>query len=295
MKNLEIKAHYKQNFVPQELDDLYYDTLQQKDTYFSVIGKRLKIRQEESSTVNRTYAILYDRPDTCDEKFSNYDFYEITNYNQFIKVFGPALKQEIVVEKNRVLYLYKNARIHFDTVTNLGSFVEIEIVIKTKEDEDNSHRLMTHLCKILDIKNIDKISVGYRELLMEKMAPPKKDLEYYVKENKVFWVVNQDIKSEEDGVILFNGNDIVPCIFVENYNDSILMIQLDTSIKFDEFKYTAWRKFIGKMYNLHIDVLLIKDNSLYDLKGKLYNFDEIGRSNTIISKEYLARFAHQTN
>jgi adenylate cyclase, class 2 len=169
MRNLELKAHYKNNFVPQELDEYYYDTLFQKDTYFHVVsqdGKRLKIREENSGTSNRTYAILYDRPNTTDEKISNYDFYEIKESEQFFKVFGPALEEEIIVDKKRVLYLYQNARIHFDTVTNLGSFVEIEVVIKTKDDEDNSHELMSYLIKILGITDNDKISIGYRELLM---------------------------------------------------------------------------------------------------------------------------------
>lgn len=173
MKNLELKAYYKINFVPVQLDDNYYDTLFQKDTYFNIPsqcngnGKRLKIREEKSSSSNRAYAILYDRPNISDEKISNYDFYEIKDCEQFFKVFSPALKEDIVVDKKRVLYLYKNARIHFDTVTTLGSFVEIEVVIKTKEEEENAHELMLYLIKILGIKDEDKISLGYRELLMK--------------------------------------------------------------------------------------------------------------------------------
>ena len=298
MQNLEVKAYYKQNFVPQNLDDLYYDTLIQTDTYFSVPGKRLKIREEVSLVKNRTYAILYDRPNTSEEKISNYDFYEITNYNQFLKVFGPALKQEIVVEKKRVLYLYKNARIHIDTVAHLGSFVEIEIVIKTKEDEDNSHELMKYLCDILDINDSNKIAVGYRELLMEKQRASdgtntKKDLAYYVSENKVFWVVNKNIYCKTDQKLIFKSNDVVPCIFVERNNDSHVMLQLDSSIKFDDFKYTAWRKFIGQLYSLYVDVLLIKDNTLYDLDGTNVDFENIEKSHITISKDHLAKFALQ--
>jgi predicted adenylyl cyclase CyaB len=171
MKNLELKAFNRLMFIPEILEEYYYDTLIQRDTYFKTNdgSKRLKIREEESSVRDkRAYAILYDRPDTVDEKISNYDFYEISDCDQFIKVFGGALNKEIVVEKSRILYLYKNARIHIDTVKELGSFVEIEVVIRNDDDESKSEELMKKIVKMLNISDDDKISVGYREMLSSK-------------------------------------------------------------------------------------------------------------------------------
>lgn len=76
----------------------------------------------------------------------------------------------VVVKKERKLYLYKNARIHLDTVENLPhSFVEIEVVIRSDDDANNAHLLMQELIDILNIKPDDKISVGYRDLLISHL------------------------------------------------------------------------------------------------------------------------------
>lgn len=57
---------------------------------------------------------------------SKYDFYTIEDPFLFKRVFGGALSEEVVVKKHREPFLYKNARIHFDTVEGLETpFVEI--------------------------------------------------------------------------------------------------------------------------------------------------------------------------
>ena len=70
-------------------------------------------------------------------------------------------------------------------------------------------------------------------------------------------------------------------------------MQLDESISLDTFKYTAWRKVMGKAYGIYIDVLLIISdasgtNALYTLNGRKVTFDQLGRSDRVIDKKYLA-------
>ena len=84
-----------------------------------------------------------------------------------------------------------------------------------------------------------------------------KDLEYYINQNKVFWVLSDDINDN------LKRKQVVPCIYVERTNDNkYLILQFDESIKLDEFQYTAWRKLIGLHYNIWVDVLLISNNEL---------------------------------
>lgn len=84
-------------------------------------------------------------------------------------MFSCALNVEVVVKKERKLYIYKNARIHLDKVENLPhSFVEIEVEIRNDEEAHSAPKLMQELINILDIKTVDKISVGYRELLLNQ-------------------------------------------------------------------------------------------------------------------------------
>jgi adenylate cyclase, class 2 len=153
MQNLELKA--KHSGIIPNLQGFADDKglLHQKDTYFCTTNGRLKLREEDEHVLN--------------EKFSNYTFYPIEDPKLFMKVFGNALKTEVVVEKERRLYVRNNARIHFDNVINLGYFVEIEVVIAGGVNETD-FELMKEIIGKLGIVDEDKISVGYREMLIDK-------------------------------------------------------------------------------------------------------------------------------
>lgn len=296
MQNLELKAHCPNHFVtPQELVPYHSACLQQTDTYFTVSENyRLKLREEQ----DHAYAILYARPDTQSEKVSDYDFYEVINPTQFLKVFGPGLTKEVVVKKTRDLFLYKSksVRIHLDKVEELGSFLEIEVIINEDMSPSEASEMMTRVIKMLGIQNEHKIASGYRELLLEKQrtrSSVKKSLEYYASQNKIYWVVNSDVKVNDE--VLFPANDIAPCLYVEEQEGKYHILQLDPSTRDDNFKYTAWRKFLGQVHNTRVNVLLIKstDNSfiLYNLAGQIVDYDDIEPPRTFVDKEYLAKFS----
>ena len=134
--------------------------------------------------------------------------------------------------------------------------------------------------------------VLYTVIKQTSLMNINKDLTYYANQNKVFWVVNKDI-TIENGKIL--ANSVVPCIFIEEKDNKKLILQLDESIKYDEYKYTAWRKFLGMAHDTYINVLLIVGNEssqwhLYTLTGKKIAFANIGRSSVKIDKTFLAKF-----
>lgn len=281
MKNLEIKVELTNNefsVISILLRDYFIEDLQQKDTYYQTTQGRLKLREETNKTA---YFIYYERPDIHADRYSSYEFFEIKNINTFHNVFKYALIKELIVEKCRSLYLIKNARIHLDKVNNLGYFLEIEIVISTDKEMNDSKNFMQQLLNQLDIQNKEKIDCGYRELTIQYNSQTK-DINYYIKEQKIYWVVNQDINEN------IKANNVIPCIFIEVQNDKKLMLQLDLDIKFDNHKYTAFRKVIGKIYNIKVDVLLIHDNKLYTLNNNVINFNDIGRSNIYVDKKYLS-------
>ena len=182
MKNLKLKAFFTEKQVNEQLDFLATpdDVLAQKDTYYKTNDdSRLKIREQSSlrSKIENSYAIHYERSDIEGEKLSVYDFFQFNKKEskkrgsviEFIKVFGCVLIREIVVEKTRSLFLYENARIHIDTVVGLGElFVKIKVVIETKEQEKNASELLNYIVNKLQIKECDRIDIGYRELLLRK-------------------------------------------------------------------------------------------------------------------------------
>lgn len=116
-----------------------------------------------------------------------------------------------------------------------------------------------------------------------------KNLEYYFNSNKVFWVVNKDLNDH------IKANDIVPCIYVSKVGEDFFILQFDPKIAFNNYKYTSWRKFLGKLYNTYVDVFLIyKENEslkLVSLKNEEIDFNQLKMSNIIVSEEHLAKFS----
>lgn len=115
----------------------------------------------------------------------------------------------------------------------------------------------------------------------------ERNLEYYKHIDKVFWVPVDDIKLSNGNII--KQNERIPCIFVEKKNDKYFILQFDLSIEFDEWRYTAWRKVIGQIYNIRVEVLLINGNGLFELNGSEIKFEELGHSNVLVDKKYLAK------
>ena len=120
------------------------------------------------------------------------------------------------------------------------------------------------------------------------MSKDKRDFDYYIKTGKVFWIINKDVNDN------LKANQTVPCIFIEERNgNERYIIQFDKSIKYDNFKYTTWRNFIGQTYNIYVNVLLIdvKTRKLFTLNNKEIKFESLKRNNDcVIQSKYLAKF-----
>jgi hypothetical protein len=125
---------------------------------------------------------------------------------------------------------------------------------------------------------------------MNKTSDPfTRNLQYYEKIDKVFWVPYEDIILENKNVV--KGNTSCPCIFVhvDEKTKQMKILQFDMSIEFDEYRYTAWRKVIGITYGIRVDVLLINDSKLFTLEGKEIDFGSLGRSDVWVDKKYLGK------
>ena len=183
-KNLEVKAVYNgekdkiskrlQKLASREQCELVFEgTIEQTDMYFvTQDGSRLKTRVEHNLTthVQRAYAVHYIRKDEATERKSVFSRYTIRDYDAFDAMFikSKALTTICVVRKTRTLWFYKNARIHFDVVNDLKDhFVEIEVEIRTAEEEKESQMLMEKLLGVLKIKKEDMVSKSYVNLVVE--------------------------------------------------------------------------------------------------------------------------------
>lgn len=143
--------------------------------------------------------------------------------------------------------------------------------------------------KLEEISNY-ACSVSERlEKVISSVEQKDKNLEYYYNSNKIFWVVNKDINDK------IKANDIVPCIYVCKKDDKYEILRFDPNINFNNYKYTSWRKFLGSLYNIYVDVFLIYNDSdeglkLISLRGEEIDFNSLTMSDILISEEHLAKF-----
>jgi homotetrameric cytidine deaminase len=125
--------------------------LRQRDTYFRTRAGRLKLREEEPGGAT---LIQYDRPDAAQARESRYRLSPVPEPDVMRASLDEALGTLVVVDKARHLLLWEGVRIHLDTVTGLGSFVELEGVAPAGSDLTAEHDKVAHLQRVLGIAEV---------------------------------------------------------------------------------------------------------------------------------------------
>lgn len=165
--NLELKARCrdlgKARRIARSLRARKLKLLRQSDTYFDVRRGRLKIREISGTSAELIY---YERPDKTGDRFSQYTIVKIEQARPLKIMLRNALGSKITVRKRRSVYLYKNARIHLDTVQGLGSFIEFEVIVE--KGRQQARTLMKELRRKFDIVPEMIIRGSYSDLLLRK-------------------------------------------------------------------------------------------------------------------------------
>jgi homotetrameric cytidine deaminase len=125
--------------------------LRQRDTYFRTRAGRLKLREEEPGGAT---LIQYDRPDAARARESRYRLSPVPEPDVMRASLDEALGTLVVVDKARHLLLWEGVRIHLDTVSGLGSFVELEGVAPAGSDLTAEHDRVEHLQRALGIGEV---------------------------------------------------------------------------------------------------------------------------------------------
>ena len=161
----------------------------QVDTYFRVPHGRLKLREGQIEN----NLIYYARPDQDGPKRSDVVLYGTRPGSDLKALLTAALGALVAVEKRREIYFVEvsdvdvpgdpgataraqdreNVKVHLDTVTGLGSFVEIEAIdldgtLGPALLEAQCRRLMARL----GIAEADLVPASYSDLLMERSTDP---------------------------------------------------------------------------------------------------------------------------
>lgn len=133
----------------------------QRDVFFRVPTGYLKLRTSQGGAGE---LIAYDRAAGTDPRPSDYDIAPVAEPAALEAVLTRSLGMRGAVEKVRRLYLWRHTRIHLDEVTGLGSFLELETVVRgiSREDAEAEAR---ELIAILGLDPARFLDRPYLEML----------------------------------------------------------------------------------------------------------------------------------
>jgi adenylate cyclase, class 2 len=148
-----------------QLNPIFIGEDNQIDTYFNTQIGRLKLREGniENSLIH------YVREDVANAKQSNILLYSHQPNNTLKQILSTSNGVKVVVDKTRRIYFIENVKFHFDTVKNIGTFVEVEAIDK---DGNISIEELQKQCKmyatLFNIQPTDYIHCSYSDLVLNK-------------------------------------------------------------------------------------------------------------------------------
>jgi len=136
--------------------------IEQADTFFSVPRGRLKVRAFADGSGE---LIAYERGNEHGPKPSTYTRVACADAAALCEALARVLPLRGVVVKHREVFLVGRTRIHLDRVENLGSFVELEVVLADGEPLEAGRREAQELLTLLAIPERDLVPAAYIDLL----------------------------------------------------------------------------------------------------------------------------------
>lgn len=161
--NLELKArvenHEAIKHILKNIGATFEKILDQKDIYYKVEDGLLKLRIE-----NGNYSLIkYNREEEKSDRWSNYYVVKMEGTETEL-LFSSLFPIETEVLKKRELYMYKDTRIHIDSVENLGKFIELETVVHG--EREYAKELFDEMIELLNLDLSDQIRSSYRDLIL---------------------------------------------------------------------------------------------------------------------------------
>lgn len=167
-RNIEIKARVPDDRWPavrrraRRLAAASPETLRQVDTFFNVGHGRLKLRVVGSGSGE---LIAYDRPDGNEPKASSYAVSPTSSPETLLATLARALGVRGVVRKTRELFQVGQTRIHLDEVDGLGRFLELEVVLREGQSDDDGRTIARDVMRQMGVEDRDLVAGAYVDLL----------------------------------------------------------------------------------------------------------------------------------
>lgn len=168
--NIEFKAKSTNNEAAEKIllqhNPVFIGEDHQIDTYFNVPNGRMKLREGNIENA----LIHYERENTAGSKSSQVLLYQHQPSEDLKTVLSKALGIKAVVDKKRKIYFIDNVKFHFDTVQELGTFIEVEAIDKDGSiSKEKLQEQCDYYATLLNVQATDYLSVSYSDMIMEKM------------------------------------------------------------------------------------------------------------------------------
>jgi len=138
-------------------------TFRQRDTYFLLGDRRLKVRTVEGR--NEGQLIFYERPDRAAVKESEVLLAELPEADSVLRILRRAFSVAVEVRKTREIYRLQRVQVHLDTVEGLGRFIEFEIVAASGAEREEARKRLEDLRSYFQIPEEDVMASSYSDLL----------------------------------------------------------------------------------------------------------------------------------
>lgn len=140
----------------------------QIDTYFNVSSGRLKLREGNIENA----LICYERPDIADAKQADIILYKHSPEKSLKDILAKVHGIKTIVEKTRRIYFIENVKFHFDTVKNLGTYVEVEAIDETGEAGlEKLKELCNKYFLFFGLEKSDLVDKSYSDLIVKCPEP----------------------------------------------------------------------------------------------------------------------------
>ncbi len=166
--NIEFKAKTNDVLAAEKIlrqyDPQFIGEDRQVDTYFNAPNGRLKLREGNIENA----LIHYERQNTAGSKSSQVLLYQHQPDKNLKEILTKSLGIKAVVDKKRKIYFIENVKFHFDTVQNLGTFIEVEAI--DKDGSINKEKLQAqcdHYAALFKIDKEDFIAFSYSDMMIE--------------------------------------------------------------------------------------------------------------------------------
>lgn len=172
-RNIEIKARITsvEALLPvaQALADATLQTIAQDDTFFVCAQGRLKLRDFGDGTGE---LIHYQRADTDGPKVS--DYVRVPTRDPAALREALARAQGVLghVRKTRWLLQLGQTRIHLDRVEGLGDFLELEVVLRDGQSEEDGAAIADAVLQALGVSPAQRLAGAYLDLLLAAKGTP---------------------------------------------------------------------------------------------------------------------------